>query len=120
MIAGGILGRPGRPGPFRTASQTDTFYKSALAGATLGLAAYRFCPRDSWLLLVAGFVRVFFLLSIGPTDFQMPLILPTRLGKAPRTPAAMMGQISGILFIFGNGQLQISTDRFDDTFPGRK
>ena len=77
------------------------FIKIALAGATLGLVGIAFAT-SYWLLMVAGFVMGFFLLSSGPIGFQYgaEITFPTPEGTSNGL-LLMMGQISGIIFIFG-------------------
>jgi hypothetical protein len=58
--------------------------------------------RSYGLLLASGFVFGFFLLSSGPIGFQYgaEITLPAPEGTS-NTLLLVMGQISGILFIFG-------------------
>jgi MFS family permease len=101
MIAGGILGALVIPSISDRYRKRTPFIKVALAGATLGLAGIAFAT-SYWLLLVAGFVMGFFLLSSGPIGFQYgaEITYPTPEGTSNGL-LLMMGQISGILFIFG-------------------
>jgi len=101
MIVGGILGALVIPSFSDRSRKRTPFIKVALAGATLGLAGIAFAT-SYWLLLVAGFVMGFFLLSSGPIGFQYgaEITYPTPEGTSNGL-LLMMGQISGILFIFG-------------------
>jgi len=58
--------------------------------------------KSYWLLLASGFVFGFFLLSAGPIGFQYgaEITFPAPEGTSNST-LLVMGQISGILFIFG-------------------
>ncbi|HVM72139.1 MAG TPA: MFS transporter [Anaerolineales bacterium] len=101
MIVGGILGALVLPTYSDKIRRRTPFIKIALAGATLGLAGIAFAS-SYWLLLVAGFIMGFFLLSSGPIGFQYgaEITYPTPEGTSNGL-LLMMGQISGILFIFG-------------------
>lgn len=100
MIVGGIIGALIIP------SLSDRFHKRipfillALAGAMLGLAGITFAA-SYWLLLASAFVMGFFLLSAGPIGFQYgaEITYPTPEGTSNGL-LLMMGQISGIVFIF--------------------
>jgi cyanate permease len=101
MIAGGIVGALVIPAFSDRLRKRTPFIKIALAGATVGLAGIAFAT-SYWLLLVAGFVMGFFLLSSGPIGFQYgaEITFPTPEGTSNGL-LILMGQISGILFIFG-------------------
>ena len=73
----------------------------ALVGATLGLVGIAFATSYG-LLLVSSFFMGFFLLSAGPIGFQYgaEITYPTPEGTSNGL-LILMGQISGILFIFG-------------------
>jgi hypothetical protein len=60
-----------------------------------------------WLLLASGFVFGFFLLSSGPIGFQFgaELTHPAPEGTS-NSLLIVMGQISGIIFIFGMDALK--------------
>jgi MFS family permease len=72
----------------------------ALAGATLGLIGIAYAA-SYWLLLTASALMGFFLLSSGPIGFQYgaEVTYPTPEGTSNGL-LLMMGQISGIIFIF--------------------
>ena len=106
MIAGGIVGALVIPSFSDKYRKRTPFITIALAGATLGLVGIAFAT-SYWLLLVAGFVMGFFLLSSGPIGFQYgaEITYPTPEGTSNGL-LLMMGQISGILFIFGMDSLK--------------
>ncbi|MGA2490220.1 MAG: MFS transporter [Anaerolineales bacterium] len=101
MIVGGILGALFIPTLSDHYRKRTPFIIIALAGATLGLAGIAFAT-SYWLLLVAALVMGFFLLSAGPIGFQYgaEITYPTPEGTSNGL-LILMGQISGILFIFG-------------------
>ena len=73
----------------------------ALIGSTIGLAGITFAT-NYWILLVSGAVLGFFLLSSGPIGFQYgaEITFPASEGTS-NGMLLLMGQISGIAFIFG-------------------
>ena len=101
MIAGGILGALVLPSLSDRYRKRTPFIILALAGATLGLAGITYFTGYA-LLLGAAFVLGFFLLSAGPIGFQYgaEVTYPTPEGTSNGL-LLLMGQISGILFIFG-------------------
>jgi MFS family permease len=101
MIAGGILGALVLPALSDRYRRRTPFIVVALAGATLGLVGVTYATGYA-LLLAASFVLGFFLLSAGPIGFQYgaEITYPTPEGTSNGL-LLMMGQISGILFIFG-------------------
>jgi MFS family permease len=101
MIVGGILGALVIPTFSDRYRKRTPFIVVALAGATLGLAGIAYA-RSYWLLLIAAFVMGFFMLSAGPIGFQYgaEITHPTPEGTSNGL-LILMGQISGIIFIFG-------------------
>lgn len=100
MILGGVVGAVVVPTISDRVRRRVPFIIMAIAGATLGLAGVTFA-ESYWLLLVSAFVMGFGLLSAGPIGFQY--------GAETAYPAPegmtnglllLMGQISGIAFIF--------------------
>jgi MFS family permease len=91
MIVGGIVG---------------ALIIVALAGATLGLIGITFAT-SYWLLLFSGTVLGFFLLSSGPIGFQYgaEITFPASEGTS-NGMLLLMGQVSGIAFIFGMDSLK--------------
>jgi hypothetical protein len=78
----------------------------ALAGATLGLAGITYAT-SYWLLLASALALGFFLLSAGPIGFQYgaEVAYPAPEGTSNGL-LLLMGQISGIVFIFGMDSLK--------------
>jgi MFS family permease len=72
----------------------------ALIGAVIGLAGITFAT-SYWLLLSSGIILGFFLLSAGPIGFQYgaEITFPASEGTSNGL-LLLMGQISGIAFIF--------------------
>jgi sugar phosphate permease len=101
MIAGGILGALIIPMLSDHYRRRTPFIIIALAGATLCLAGITFAT-SYWLLLISGAGLGFFLLSSGPIGFQYgaEITYPTSEGTS-NGMLLLMGQISGIAFIFG-------------------
>jgi MFS family permease len=101
MIAGGILGALVIPILSDRYRRRTPFIILALVGSTLCLAGITFATAY-WLLLVSGAGLGFFLLSSGPIGFQYgaEITYPTSEGTS-NGMLLLMGQISGIAFIFG-------------------
>jgi len=101
MIVGGIVGALVLPTISDKIRKRTPFIIIALAGAILGLAGVTFFGSYA-LLLLASFVLGFFLLSAGPIGFTYgaEITYPTPEGTSNGL-LVLMGQISGILFIFG-------------------
>jgi MFS family permease len=106
MIVGGILGALVIPTLSDHYRKRTPFIIVALIGATLGLAGIAYAT-SYWLLLVAAFIMGFFLLSAGPIGFQYgaETTYPTPEGTSNGL-LILMGQISGIIFIFGMDSLK--------------
>jgi MFS family permease len=100
MIIGGILGALIIPILSDHYRKRIPFIIIALAGATLSLVGITFAT-GYWLLLVSGMALGFFLLSAGPIGFQYgaEITFPASEG-ASNGMLLLMGQISGIVFIF--------------------
>ena len=100
MIAGGIIGALVIPLLSDYYQKRTPFMNIALAGATICLAGITFATAY-WLLLVSGTGLGFFLLSSGPIGFQYgaEITYPTSEGTS-NGMLLLMGQISGIAFIF--------------------
>ncbi|MEI6276631.1 MAG: MFS transporter [Prolixibacteraceae bacterium] len=101
MIAGGILGALIMPLLSDYYRRRTPFIMIALAGATIGLIGISFAT-NYYLLLLAGATLGFFLLSSGPIGFQYgaEITFPASEG-ASNGWLLLMGQVSGIAFIFG-------------------
>jgi cyanate permease len=106
MIIGGIIGALFIPILSDRYKKRTPFIIIALAGATLGLAGITFAT-SYWLLLTSGAVLGFFLLSSGPIGFQYgaEITFPASEGTS-NGMLLLMGQISGIAFIFGMDSLK--------------
>ncbi len=100
MIFGGILGALIVPSLSDRLRKRVPFIILALVGATLGLVGIAYAA-SYWLLLTASFTLGFFLLSSGPIGFQYgaETTYPTPEGTSNGL-LLLMGQISGIVFIF--------------------
>ena len=101
MIAGGILGALIIPILSDRYQRRTPFIVIALTGATISLVGITFAT-SYWLLLVSGAGLGFFLLSSGPIGFQYgaEITYPTSEGTS-NGMLLLMGQVSGIAFIFG-------------------
>jgi cyanate permease len=101
MILGGIVGALIIPMLSDHHRRRTPFIIVALAGATLGLIGITFAT-SYWMLLSSGLLLGFFLLSSGPIGFQYgaEITYPTSEGTSNGL-LLLMGQISGIAFIFG-------------------
>jgi MFS family permease len=101
MIIGGIIGALFIPILSDRLKKRTPFIIIALAGATLGLTGITFAT-SYWLLLTSGAVLGFFLLSSGPIGFQYgaEITYPASEGTS-NGMLLLMGQVSGIAFIFG-------------------
>jgi sugar phosphate permease len=101
MIVGGIIGALILPILSDRSRRRTPYLVLAIIGATLGLAGITF-GTTYMLLLISAFIFGFFLLSAGPIGFQYgaEVTHPTPEGTSNGL-LLLMGQISGILFIFG-------------------
>ncbi len=101
MIVGGVIGAMIIPILSDRRKKRIPFIILALIGSTIGLAGITFAT-NYWILLVSGAVLGFFLLSSGPIGFQYgaEITFPASEGTS-NGMLLLMGQISGIAFIFG-------------------
>lgn len=101
MILGGIAGALFIPMLSDHYRKRRPFIIIALAGATIGLTVITFAT-SYWAILAAGAILGFFLLSAGPIGFQYgaEITYPASEGTS-NGMLLLMGQISGIAFIFG-------------------
>jgi MFS family permease len=106
MIVGGIIGALFIPILSDKYKKRTPFIILALIGATLGLTGITFATTY-WLLLTSGAVLGFFLLSSGPIGFQYgaEITYPASEGTS-NGMLLLMGQVSGIAFIFGMDSLK--------------
>lgn len=101
MIVGGVVGALIIPMLSDKYKRRTPFIILALFGATLGLTGITFAT-SYWLMITSGMVLGFFLLSAGPVGFQYgaEITYPASEGTS-NGMLLLMGQISGIAFIFG-------------------
>lgn len=101
MILAGIVGALVIPILSDHYKKRTPFIIIALIGATLGLAGITFAT-SYWQLLASGMGLGFFLLSSGPIGFQYgaEITYPASEGTS-NGMLLLMGQVSGIAFIFG-------------------
>ncbi|MDH4211435.1 MAG: MFS transporter [candidate division WOR-3 bacterium] len=106
MLIGGILGAIVMPLFSDKYRKRRTFILVSLIGLTPGLVGMTFFTSYA-LLLCSGFVFGFFLLSAGPIGFQYgaEITYPAPEGTSNNL-LLVMGQISGIVFIFGMDMLK--------------
>ena len=106
MIVGGIVGALVLPTLSDRARKRVPFVLLAVGGATLGLAGVTFASSYA-LLLASAALMGFFLLSAGPIGFQYgaEVAYPAPEGTSNGL-LLWMGQISGIVFIFGMDALK--------------
>jgi sugar phosphate permease len=106
MIVGGIIGAVVIPMLSDHYRRRTPYLLLAVIGATLGLVGITFATSYG-LLIVSAFVFGFFLLSAGPVGFQYgaEVTHPTPEGTSNGL-LLLMGQISGIVFIFGMDSLK--------------
>jgi len=101
MVVGGIIGALVMPSLSDHYRKRTPFLVLAVVGATLGLVGITYAT-SYWFLLASAFVLGFFLLSAGPIGFQYgaEVAYPAPEGTSNGL-LLLMGQISGIVFIFG-------------------
>ena len=106
MIVGGILGAIIMPLWSDHIRKRVPFIMVALAGSTVGLAGVAYAHGYD-MVLAGAFLLGFFLLSAGPIGFQLGAesTYPTPEGTSNGL-LILMGQISGIAFIFGMDALK--------------
>jgi MFS family permease len=106
MLIGGIIGAVILPILSDKARRRKPYIILSLCGLLPGLAGMAFAT-SYWLLLVSGFIFGFFLLSSGPIGFQFGAELTHPAPEGTSNSLLMvMGQISGIVFIFGMDALK--------------
>ena len=101
MIIGGIIGAVLLPTLSDKAHKRVPFLLATVLGATVGLAGVTYAS-SYFLLLASAFILGFFLLSAGPIGFQYGAEITHPIPEGTSNGLLLlMGQISGILFIFG-------------------
>ena len=109
MIVGGIAGALVMPALSDRFRKRVPFILLSLAGATIGLAGVTFASVY-WLLLASAFTMGFFLLSAGPIGFQYGAEIANPAPEGTTNGMLLlMGQISGIAFIFGMDSFKSET-----------
>jgi cyanate permease len=108
MIVGGVIGALIIPMLSDKYKKRTPFIILALFGATLGLTGITFAT-SYWLMITSGMVLGFFLLSAGPVGFQYgaEITYPASEGTS-NGMLLLMGQVSGIAFIFGMDSMKSS------------
>ncbi len=108
MILGGIIGALIIPMLSDHYKKRTPFIVVALTGAILGLTGITF-STNYLMLLASGMILGFFLLSAGPIGFQYgaEITYPASEGTS-NGMLLLMGQVSGIAFIFGMDFLKSS------------
>jgi cyanate permease len=106
MLIGGIIGAAIVPLVSDALRRRKPFIVLALAGLIPGLVGVTFA-RSYGLLLASSFAFGFFLLSSGPIGFQYgaEITLPAPEGTS-NSLLIVMGQVSGIVFIFAMDALK--------------
>jgi MFS family permease len=106
MLAGGIAGAIVIPLISDKVRRRKPFIVLALAGLLPGLLGMTYATA-AWLLFLSGFVFGFFLLSAGPIAFQYgaEITHPAPEGTS-NSLLILMGQVSGIVFIFAMDALK--------------
>jgi len=101
ILIGGILGALTIPILSDRVRKRKPFMLLSLAGLIPGLLGMTFTVNYA-VLLVSGFIFGFFLLSSGPIGFQYgaEITHPAPEGTS-NSLLLLMGQVSGIIFIFG-------------------
>ncbi len=110
MVAAGVVGAVVMPLLSDRIRKRVPFVILALVGTIPGLIGVAFAPSYG-LLLLSAFVLGFFLLSAGPIGFQYgaEIAYPAPEGTSNGL-LLMIGQISGILFIFGMDSFRSPSD----------
>jgi len=108
MIVGGVIGALTLPALSDRYRRRVPFIILALVGAIPGLAGITFAT-STLLLLCSAFLLGFFLLSSGPIGFQYgaEIARPTPEGTSNGL-LLLMGQVSGIAFIFGMDSFKVA------------
>jgi sugar phosphate permease len=109
MIAGGIVGALILPLLSDHYRKRTPFILIAIAGATVSLIGITLAT-NYMVLLASGMAFGFFLLSSGPIGFQYGAEITYPISEGTSNGFLLLvGQISGILFIFGMNSFKSST-----------
>jgi MFS family permease len=101
MVVGGIVGAVIMPFLLDRYRKRVPFILIALGASTLGLIGITYATTYG-MLLAASFIMGFFLLSAGPIGFQYGAEIANPAPEGTTNGLLiLMGQISGIIFIFG-------------------
>lgn len=110
MIVGGLLGAVVMPALSDRLRRRKPFILAAIAGAILGLMGITWA-HGFGLLAASALVLGFFLLSAGPIGFQYGAELTTPIPEGTSNGLLLLvGQVSGILFIFAMDGLKSPAD----------
>jgi sugar phosphate permease len=106
MLIGGIVGAIVMPILSDRSRRRKPFILLSLSGMIPGLVGMTYAT-SYWLLLASGFVFGFFLLSSGPIGFQYAAEITHPAPEATSNSLLfVMGQLSGIAFIFAMDALK--------------
>jgi cyanate permease len=106
MVLGGVVGAVVLPTLSDRARRRIPFILLAIAGATVGLVGVTYAT-SGWLLFGSAFSLGFFLLAAGPIGFQYGAEVAYPAPEATTNGLLLlMGQVSGIAFIFGMDALK--------------
>ena len=110
MIIGGIIGALILPTLSDRKQKRVPYLVASILGATIGLAGVTYAS-GFFLLLASSFCLGFFLLSAGPIGFQFGAELTRPIPEGTSNGLMLlMGQISGVIFIFGMELLKSPAD----------
>jgi MFS family permease len=110
MVVGGIVGALIVPFLSDRARKRVPYLILAVAGAAIGLSGIAFSTNYA-LLLVSAFVMGFFLLSAGPLGFQYGAEIANPAPEGTSNGLLLLvGQISGIAFIFAMDSFRSPSD----------
>lgn len=101
MVLSGVIGSAIMPMLSDKLQSRSKFILMAMAGSLPGLIGMTYA-RSYWLLLVSACILGFFMLSTAPIGFQYGAEIAYPAPEGTSTGMLMlMGQVSGIIFIFG-------------------
>lgn len=101
MVASGVLGSAILPMLSDKYRNRSRFLLLAMAGSIPGLIGIAYA-KSYWLMIISACVLGFFMLSSAPIGFQYGSEIAYPVSEGTSTGMIMlMGQISGVIFIFG-------------------